>query len=210
MYNTDLPNRAELPSSGQLFRSTIIAIIVAAVLLIAIVLPSEYGIDPTGIGRVIGLTQMGEIKISLAEEARKATEAENAQRTSGSASTADQASTTPAPTAITDGSAARTDEMTVTLKPGEGAEIKLEMAKGAAVDFQWTTTGGGVNFDLHGDNANKDFISYKKGTAADGDSGALVAQFDGSHGWFWRNRSQSEVTITIKATGAFQSMKRVA
>ncbi len=210
MYNTDLPNRAELPTSGQLLRSTIIAVIVAVVLLVAIVLPSEYGIDPTGIGRVIGLTQMGEIKISLAEEARKATEAENAQRTSGEASIPDQASTSTVPTVTTDSSATRTDEMTVTLKPGDGAEIKLEMAKGAAVDFQWTANGGPVNFDLHGDNAANEFISYKKGTAAEGDSGALVAQFDGSHGWFWRNRSQSEVTITIKATGAFQSMKRVA
>ncbi|MBA2380257.1 MAG: transmembrane anchor protein, partial [Blastocatellia bacterium] len=130
MYNTDLPNRAELPSSGQLIRSTIIAIIVAAVLLVAIVLPSEYGIDPTGIGRVIGLTQMGEIKISLAEEARIATEAETARGTFGGAAIPDQPAATTAPTATTDGSAIRTDEMTVTLKPGEGAEIKLEMVKG--------------------------------------------------------------------------------
>src|SRR3546814_17950651 len=34
-----------------------------------VVLPSEYGIDPTGIGRVIGLTEMGAIKMQLAEEA---------------------------------------------------------------------------------------------------------------------------------------------
>ncbi len=80
MYNTDLPNRAELPSNKQLLRSTIIAIIVAAVLLVTIVLPAEYGVDPTRVGRVLGLTQMGEIKMTLAEEARKATEAENAQK----------------------------------------------------------------------------------------------------------------------------------
>ena len=38
-------------------------------ILIAIVLPSEYAIDPTGIGRALGLTEMGEIKTQLAEEA---------------------------------------------------------------------------------------------------------------------------------------------
>ena len=34
------------------------------------VLPAEYGIDPTGVGRALGLTQMGEIKVQLAEEAK--------------------------------------------------------------------------------------------------------------------------------------------
>ena len=70
MYNTDLPNRAELPSTGKLLKSTIIAIIVAAVLLVTVVLPAEYGVDPTRIGRVFGLTQMGEIKQKLAIEAK--------------------------------------------------------------------------------------------------------------------------------------------
>src|SRR5687768_1490644 len=69
MYNSDLPTREELPSSKQLLRSTIIAALVATLLLVTVVLPSEYGIDPTGIGRVIGLTKMGEIKTQLAAEA---------------------------------------------------------------------------------------------------------------------------------------------
>lgn len=69
MYNSDTPTRAELPTSAQLLKSTIIAIVAAIAILVAIVLPSEYGIDPTGAGRVLGLTEMGEIKTQLAEEA---------------------------------------------------------------------------------------------------------------------------------------------
>src|SRR5215217_4805172 len=69
MYNTDMPTRAELPTSNQLIRSTLIAAGVAAALLVTIVLPAEYGIDPTGVGRALGLAEMGEIKIQLAEEA---------------------------------------------------------------------------------------------------------------------------------------------
>ncbi|MDR5904918.1 hypothetical protein [Franzmannia qiaohouensis] len=69
MYNTDLPTRAELPSTRKLIRSTLVAAIVAAALLVTVVLPSEYAIDPTGAGRLLGLTQMGEIKQQLAEEA---------------------------------------------------------------------------------------------------------------------------------------------
>ncbi len=59
----------ELPSSRALVRSTLIALAVAGALLLTAVLPAEYGIDPTGAGRVLGLTQMGEIKVRLAREA---------------------------------------------------------------------------------------------------------------------------------------------
>jgi hypothetical protein len=69
MYNEDMPTRAELPTSRQLIRSTLIALTAAIVILVTAVLPGEYGIDPTGIGRLLGLAEMGEIKVQLAEEA---------------------------------------------------------------------------------------------------------------------------------------------
>lgn len=57
------------PDSRRLLRSTAVAAAIAVVLLITVVLPAEYGIDPTRVGRVLGLTQMGEIKVRLAREA---------------------------------------------------------------------------------------------------------------------------------------------
>lgn len=57
------------PTPRTLVRSTAIAVAVAAAILVTTVLPAEYGIDPTGVGRVLGLTQMGEIKTRLAKEA---------------------------------------------------------------------------------------------------------------------------------------------
>lgn len=210
MYNTELPNRSELPSSKQLLVSTVIAIVIAAVLLVTVVLPSEYGIDPTRIGRVLGLTGMGEIKMKLAEEAKADREADAAQPANVPAKAVSSTASSTVPATSTTTAAAKSDEMTVTLKPGEAAEIKLEMAKGALVKYEWTATGGVVNHDTHGDNPQKQFVSYKKGTGVDGDAGDLVAQFDGSHGWFWRNRGQSDVTVTIKANGGHTSMKRVA
>ena len=41
MYNTDIPTRAELPTSRQLIRSTVIAMLAAAAILVTIVLPAE-------------------------------------------------------------------------------------------------------------------------------------------------------------------------
>src|SRR3546814_15843690 len=74
MYKNQRPDLSALPSSGQLLRSTLIALIAAGVLLVTVVMPAEYAIDPTGAGRLLGLTQMGELKQTLAEEA--ATEAQ--------------------------------------------------------------------------------------------------------------------------------------
>ncbi len=205
MYNSDLPHRAELPSSKQLLRSTLIAVIVASVLLVTVVLPSEYGIDPTRIGGVLGLTKMGEIKTQLAAEAARDRAEEAAQpapRKTGDAS--------PAPVPVAkDASAPKTDELTVTLKPGEGAEIKLAMAKGATARYEWRSAGGRVNHDTHGDGPGGANHSFSKGREVERDSGELTAPFEGNHGWFWRNRSETAVTITLKVTGEYSSVKRV-
>ena len=69
MYNSDTPSQAELPSSNQLIKSTILAAIAAIVILFTVVLPAEYGIDPTGVGKLLRLTEMGQVKQQLAEEA---------------------------------------------------------------------------------------------------------------------------------------------
>jgi hypothetical protein len=88
-------------------------------------------------------------------------------------------------------------EISVTLKPGEGAEVKLTMTKGAKATYSWTANGAVVNFDTHGDGGGEN-ISYEKGRGVAEDEGVLEAAFDGNHGWFWRNRSDTDVTVTLR------------
>ncbi len=54
---------------GGLIRHTLIAAGAAGAILVLFWLPAEYGIDPTGVGALTGLTEMGEIKSQLAAEA---------------------------------------------------------------------------------------------------------------------------------------------
>jgi hypothetical protein len=207
MYNTELPTRAELPSSKQLIRSTLIAAVTAGVLLVTAVLPAEYGIDPTGIGNVLGLKRMGEIKVSLAKEA-----AQPAVLPAASAAVLPQTAPGVAKPANTTVSAEKNDETVITLKPGETAEIKLDMSQGAKVAYQWVVRGGGVNFDTHGDPINppKGFYhGYGKGKQSMGEQGVIVAAFDGKHGWFWRNRSAEKSTITLTTKGGYTVLKRL-
>ena len=59
MYNTHKPLENDLPTSSQLLKSTMVAIGVGCALLILVVLPAEYGTDPTGVGELLGLKKMG-------------------------------------------------------------------------------------------------------------------------------------------------------
>jgi len=219
MYNSDIPSRAELPSTRQLIRSTIIAAVSAVILLFTVVLPSEYGVDPTGIGRALGLTEMGEIKTRLAQEAAEdeaATKAANAAPSAAPAQTGNEATAPAAPAVVATASqpaapaatAQWRDELSFTLTPGQGTEIKMKMKEGEKAMFAWTVQGGVVNFDTHGDALGKS-ISYEKGRAVASDEGELVAAFTGNHGWFWRNRGQADVTVTLKTGGAYSDIKRV-
>ncbi|TIM12994.1 MAG: transmembrane anchor protein [Mesorhizobium sp.] len=214
MYNSDTPTRAELPTAAQLLKSIAIAIISAAAILVAVVLPSEYGIDPTGAGRMLGLAEMGEIKTQLAEEA-EADRLRDAQRTPQPASVVPDQESSLFQRIFTElvvGSAAaqetRSDEMSITLTPGEGAEIKLVMVKGAQANYSWTANGAVVNFDTHGDGGGEN-ISYEKGRGVGEDEGVLEAAFDGNHGWFWRNRTDADVTVTLRTSGAYTDIKRM-
>ena len=217
MYNNTIPDAAELPSARKLLRSTLIALAVAGALLVTVMLPAEYAVDPTGIGRMLGLTQMGEIKAQLAEEAA-ADVPPDATRQDGRAAAIAKplpalkpseptASARPAQDVATPAQVWQ-DEMQVVLQPGEGAEIKLVMKAGAKAEFSWTVQGGTVNFDTHGDGGGKS-TSYEKGRTVSADKGVLVAAFDGNHGWFWRNRGDAPVTVAVRVRGEYQDIKRL-
>jgi hypothetical protein len=225
MYNSDIPTRAELPSTAQLIKSTIIAFVVAIVLLFTVVLPSEHAIDPTGIGRMLKLTEMGEIKKQLAAEAAadRIKDQQLQQQAPGQPEKKSSLGSflagliiTPAhaqdrsqPIRLAQVPATKTDEITVTLKPNEGVEYKLTMKKGAKANFTWTVEGGVVNYDMHGTPWHKVETSYKKGRGVAKDEGVLEAAFDGTHGWFWRNRGTAPVTVKLKTSGEYSELKKM-
>lgn len=207
MYDANKPDASELPSTGKLLKSTGIAVVIASALLVTVVLPAEYGVDPTRIGSMLGLTDMGRIKMQLAAEAEAdAEEAGLAAAVSAPAAAPTPSTALATQTAPTPGQ--RSDETVLTLEPDQGAEIKLVMAEGARVHFIWTSSGGAINYDTHADRPGTPYHGYGKGTEQRV-QGELIAAFDGSHGWFWRNRTSAPVTITLRSEGAYSEVKRV-
>ena len=208
MHNSNIPPHVELPSSQRLIKSTFIALAMACLLLVTTVLPAEYGVDPTGIGSVLGLTKMGEIKTSLAKEAEAATQAETlptVEADSGITSVIEQTGQIVIP------SQEKKDTITLKLQPNQAAEVKLAMSKNASTVYEWTADGP-INFDTHGDPVpyKKGFYhGYGKGRAVKQDKGTIIAAFDGNHGWFWRNRTNRTVMLTLRTQGAYEDIKQV-
>lgn len=222
MYNSDMPTRQELPSTAKLVRSTIIAAIVALILLVTVVMPAEYALDPTGAGRLLGLTEMGEIKQQLAEEAaadaaaqrvpvQPNTEVSTPEPVEPVVDAALAPEAEPIPEEPAPAPATETewkDEVRFVLTPGQGTEFKLTMNQGAVARFSWVSEGGPLNFDTHGDGGGQS-ISYEKGRGVPEDEGKLEAAFTGNHGWFFRNRNNNDVTVVLRTGGEYGELKKM-
>ena len=200
MFNTQKPSENDLPSSSQLLKSTIIALVVAGALLLCVVIPAEYGKDPTGVGELLGLKKMGEIKIRLEKESLNENQVFNENISLKDEVRED-----------TETSEENHDVLQFTIEPGEAIEIKLEMKKGSIAKYKWTTKNGGLNYNLHGDGhkGSQRSISYKKGRMTSSDSGEFKSEFDGYHGWFWRNRNSESVTVTLETIGDYILIKQM-
>ena len=209
MYNSNIPSERELPSTAKLIKSTIIAIVTALVLLVTVVMPSEYGVDPVGFGEMTGLKRMGEIKVSLAEEAAADLEKQNQVTEDFAEPTTVVSKVEPEVATAKNERLTQNHEITFTLAPDEGTEVKVTMTKGSKVAYNWKTDGGKANFDVHGDSKSLkiNYHPYYKGSDVMRE-GILEAAFDGGHGWFWRNRTKEPLTITIKTNGEYSEIKR--
>ncbi|KNX40144.1 hypothetical protein ROTO_33030 [Roseovarius tolerans] len=206
MNNAPKPNLEDLPTKAQLFRSSIIAGIGAVVILVTVYLPAEHAIDPTGVGRVLGLTEMGEIKVQLAEEAEADRLLDEQHALDQSSSVLDAVFGLFVGTAhAQDAQQTWQDTVTFVLEPGGTAEIKMTMEAGNVAEYAWTAAGGRVNFDLHAHSGGES-VDYERGSGQTSGEGSIEAPFAGDHGWFWRNRDSTPITMTIQLRGEYSDV----
>ncbi len=206
------------PSVARLVRSTAVAAAVAAVVAVTCVLPAEYAIDPTGVGRILGLTQMGEIKrdaetkLANGKKARLQSPSSvhfasgshiisDAMPIGGAWASLAQA----APAATTKPSASKTDTLEIVLEPNAKMELKAWMKKADSYSFTWSASSA-INYNFHGEKHNapaSEYTEYKKGVATT-DKGEFTAGYDGTHGWSWRNRTKQPITVKATITGTYE------
>ncbi|MGA2713822.1 MAG: hypothetical protein ABSG41_12015 [Bryobacteraceae bacterium] len=182
----------QAPSKKAILKATGIALAVALVLLFTVVLPAEYGIDPLKTGALLGLTGLSKAAEPAAVGGRA----------------------TPAETGIYTAQPGiyKVDSEDLSLKPGEGVEIKYHMQKGAGMVYAWKATGK-IQFEFHGEpdqKPNKDYFeSYllDDKVGQDHSYGSFTAPTTGIHGWFWENKSGKDVQIHLTTSGFYDSAK---
>lgn len=186
-------NSIQVPPS-TLVKATGGALLAAAAILILFVMPAEYGIDPTGVGRLTGIVGMG---------------AGSEAATPAPAEVPVAGPLTPTKAAIVREGDLRSDEMTLTLAPHSGQEVKAHMKAGQSYVFEWSAKGGPVKADMHGEKVNAaegEFTSYWEEKQMTGGKGSFTAPFEGTHGWYFRNKGETPVTVSVKTTGFYKDL----
>jgi hypothetical protein len=182
----------ELPSTRKLAKATIVAILAAAAILVTIVLPAEYGIDPLGTGAALGLRALS--------DSASAQEQELAPASGDGALKPVQEG----PVAHFGGQY-KVDSTTFTLGPYEYVEYKYRLEQGASMLYSWVSSDAVVH-DFHGeaDGTARAETSFDKRQIRQA-NGMLLAPFAGIHGWYWENTGGSPITVTLTTAGFYSS-----
>jgi len=211
IQDKDIP-QITAPSMRKIMVATAIMMIVAAVILVVAILPAEYGIDPVGTGKALGLTDLAKASAKTAVPAEFAEAiilpvldpVEKKSRWGESPTLKGAFLAQP--------SRFNVDSREFTIKPGEGLEIKYNMKRGAGLVYSWIATGK-VLYDFHGQPDVKPkgregtdyFESYERDDKEGRDQfhGTLIASRTGIHGWFWENTGSEPVTIKLVTAGFY-------
>ena len=163
-------------SSSTLIKAALSAIVVAGIVLVTLILSAEYNIDPTGIGQKIGVTVLAQAAEPEVQQSAPA-EGSNEFQT-----------------------------IEVMVPAGRGIEYKFDMQQFEKMTYEWITDGTALFVDLHGEpkgDTSGYYESYVIATSADM-KGSFTAPFAGSHGWYWKNKSNQPVAVQLLVKGQYK------
>lgn len=181
----------ELPSTRKLVVTMIAAMAVATVILVTVVLPAEYGLDPLGTGKSLGLTPLAGI-IEPPAESEMDESSRLVPKQEG------PVGHYPVPY--------KTDTTQFVIGPYEYIEYKYRLEKDATMLYSWAADTA-VLHDFHGDrdgarpDQSESFDKQGRREA----SGSFTAPFSGIHGWFWENPGGDTVTVSLSTSGFYAS-----
>lgn len=96
------------------------------------------------------------------------------------------------------------DSIAFALAPYESVEYKYRLEADDTIIFEWRANEE-VLVDMHAepDGAAPGYAQTFNKTRTTHGKGSYRAGFDGIHGWYWQNRTQEDVIVTLKAQGFF-------
>jgi hypothetical protein len=195
---TSQPDSLKLPAR-TLLAALVGAALAASALVICFVLPAEFRIDPTGIGRLTGVMNLAPPKQVKAQD-----------------TAADIGAVVAADRYYESGYRADTVSIPLASEAGQGGselEYKVRMKAGQTLVYSWIASGiknpEQFYFDFHGEgggtvSAGESRVVEYRQIAGDRSSGMLVAPFDGIFGWYLQNQSERSVTIKLDMSGFYE------
>lgn len=202
------PQSPQVPSGKRLAFSVLVAALVAAIVLAIGILPAEYGVDPTGIGRAAGFTRLSEPARTL-----QISDVVGGNETVRDVEIPDFGEPVPLPNPAVhqrQTTPPRTKTFHVTIPSEQETEIKAVLAEGKMILYSWQVDRGMIYSDFHGHDpaAGDEFwVRYQEDQEGAGGDGSLVAPFAGEHGWYWLNYNDFPVDVTLTITGYFEDTK---
>ena len=192
--------------------ATLAALTLGGLLLMVAVLPAEYGIDPTGIGKSIGFSKLYQpaAKPTNASVPGVALPAVKLLKIEDGGSEPEvvrpEEANHPAPEKQY---AEREDSVQVSLRAGKGLEYKVKMLKHGRLKYEWATDHGIVYSDFHGDvkQANPPkHIYYESYAIANVNNmiGNVLVPYEGRHGWYFKNITTNDLTVSIRMKGQYE------
>jgi len=199
----------EPPTWKRLTLSAAIAAAAATVALVAFVLPAEYGIDPLGIGRALGLTALSE---STQTRTIEIVDVVGGNETVITAEIPDPGEPVPLPNPAVhqnESGPPRRDTIEIEIPPEGETEVKLVLGTAKAALYSWHVDRGTIYSDFHGHTPEAGpnfFVRYIEHQETTGGNGSLVAPFDGEHGWYWLNYNDFPVKVTLTVSGYYDDI----
>ncbi len=198
-------NQENIPiqSTKSLVNASLVAVSLAMLILFTAVLPAEYGIDPTGLGKKMGLTVLAEPSSQVAKNCPGTVQVQVDNSATKSIANQPEVAAQQAD-ALTE----RNDTVSIVIPPNKGLEYKFYMERDYALDYSWKTDGKPIYFDFHGEPKgakNGYFKSYATATDSKA-SGSLMTPFEGIHGWFRENGTNQPITIQLNTKGVYRIM----
>lgn len=210
--NSERVNGIPVHSTATLVKASIGATIIAAVVFVTAILPAEYNMDPTGIGQMAGLTKLAQATSEPVMSTNISVNPSTSSAREGETVIALKQAVTPAnaPTVaeiakMRQTPGVRSDTIKIDIPAGKGLEYKLLMDEFVHLEYEWSTGGEALYFDFHGE-PKGDTTGYFESfsiTTSDKMKGSLTTPFAGSHGWYWKNKTDSPITVTLSTKGDY-------
>ena len=105
----------------------------------------------------------------------------------------------------------RTDQVEIPVPANSDLEYMLDMKQGYSVSYEWRSTDISnpelLLAEFHGhtvrDSEEPGNVMFYKQGRGETSNGYLVAPFDGVHGWYFSNETDSDINITLSLSGSY-------